>query len=139
MTDRADQYVGVDVSKDRLDVAVAPTGETHSFANDRKGIRDLIDTLSSVSPTIIVPEATGGLEIVAAAELGLAGLSVAIINPRQARDFAKAMGRLAKTDTIDAGVLADFAQRVQPEPRPMPDEQTRRLSALITRPISGEH
>lgn len=133
MTDRADLYVGIDVSKDHLDVAVAPTGEIHSFANDQKGIRDLVDTLSSVSPTIVVLEATGGLEIAAAAELGLAGLAVAIINPRQARDFAKAMGRLAKTDTIDAGVLADFAQRVQPEPRPMPDEQTQRLSALITR------
>lgn len=133
MIDRVERYVGVDVSKDRLDVAVAPGGERYSFANDEEGIRGLVDVLTPIEPQIVVLEATGGLEIAAAAMLGASGLAVAIINPRQARDFAKAMGRLAKTDVIDAQVLAEFGLRVQPEPRPLADEQTRRLSALITR------
>lgn len=133
MTDRADQYVGVDVSKDQLDVAVVPSGEMYSFANDEEGIRDLVAALTPMAPRIVVLEATGGLEIAAAGMLGVSGLPVAIINPRQGRDFARASGRLAKTDAIDAQVLAEFACRMQPEPRPLADEQTQRLSALITR------
>lgn len=102
MTDRADQYVGVDVSKDQLDVAVVPSGEMYSFANDEEGIRDLVAALTPMAPRIVVLEATGGLEIAAAGMLGVSGLPVAIINPRQGRDFARASGRLAKTDAIDA-------------------------------------
>lgn len=133
MTDRAEQYVGVDVSKDRLDVAVAPSGETYSFTNDEEGVHNLVTALTPLAPRIVVLEATGGLEMAAAGMLSVSGLAVAIINPRQSRDFAKAMGRLAKTDAIDARVLAEFALRVQPEPRSLADEQTQRLSALITR------
>lgn len=133
MTDRAEQYVGVDVSKDRLDVAVAPSGETYSFTNDEEGVHNLVTALTPLAPRIVVLEATGGLEMAAAGMLSVSGLAVAIINPRQSRDFAKAMGRLAKTDAIDAQVLAEFALRVQPEPRSLADEQTQRLSALITR------
>lgn len=133
MTDRAEQYVGVDVSKDRLDVAVAPSGETYSFTNDEEGVHNLVTALAPLAPRIVVLEATGGLEMAAAGMLSVSGLAVAIINPRQSRDFAKAMGRLAKTDAIDARVLAEFALRLQPEPRSLADEQTQRLSALITR------
>lgn len=133
MTDRDEKYVGVDVSKDRLDVAVAPSGETFSFPNDEEGIGDLVATLSPIAPQIIVLEATGGLEIATASMLSVSGLDVAIINPRQGRDFARAMGRLAKTDAIDAQILAEFALRIQPEPRPLADAQTQRLSALISR------
>lgn len=133
MTDRAEQYAGVDVSKDRLDVAVAPSGETYSFTNDEEGVHNLVTALAPLAPRIVVLEATGGLEMAAAGMLSVSGLTVAIINPRQSRDFAKAMGRLAKTDAIDARVLAEFALRVQPEPRSLADEQIQRLSALITR------
>lgn len=128
-----EQFVGVDVSKDRLDVAVAPQGETFSFANDEGGIGELVERLRAPSPTLVVLEATGGLEYAVAAALAAEGMAVRVINPRQSREFAKATGRLAKTDKIDASVLAEFAWKMRPDPRPVPDEQKQRLSALLSR------
>lgn len=128
-----ERFVGIDVSKDQLDGAVAPDGTTFAFPNNESGIQQLIEHLRPLSPKLIILEATGKLELPAAAALAATNFTVAIINPRQARDFARSTGRLAKTDRIDAGVLANFAQKVCPTPRPIPDEQRQRLSALLTR------
>jgi transposase len=103
------------------------------LANDAGGVAELVARLAPLRPALVVLEATGGLEHPAAAALALAGLPVAVVNPRQAHDFAKATGRLAKTDAIDAGALALFAERVRPEPRPLPDEEARALDALVQR------
>jgi transposase len=126
-------FVGIDVSKLRLDVHVRPSGEAWSVDNDAKGHARLVEQLSSRAPSLIVLEATGGYQAAVAAELAVAKLSVAVVNPRQVRDFAKATGTLAKTDAIDAGVLAHFAEAVRPEPRPFPDELTLELQALVMR------
>ena len=128
-----ERFVGIDVSKELLDVAAAPDGESQTYTNDEKGIRQLVEQLQPIPPALIVLEATGNLEIPAAAALAAAGFQVAIINPRQARDFAKATGRLAKTDKIDAAALAEFAQKIRPEPRPIPNQQRRRLAAQMSR------
>lgn len=128
-----EQFVGIDVSKDQLDIAVAPKGETFSVTNDETGIKRLVRRLRALSPALVVLEATGNLEYQAAAALAAERIPLRVINPRQAREFAKATGRLAKTDKIDAGVLAEFAQKIRPEPRPVADEQRRRLSALMSR------
>jgi len=128
-----ERFVGIDVSKELLDVAAAPDGESHTYTNDEKGIRQLVEQLQPIPPALIVLEATGNLEIPVAVALAAAGFQVAIINPRQARDFAKATGRLAKTDKIDAVALAEFAQKIRPEPRPIPDQQRRRLAAQMSR------
>jgi len=129
----AQVWVGIDVSKARLDVALGSEGELFSVANDPRGIRALVKRLVKVGPQRVVMEATGGLETLAAAELGLAGLPVAVVNPRQVRDFARATGRLAKTDALDARVLALFAERIRPQLRRLPDEQERELKALVGR------
>ena len=126
-------FVGIDVSKDQLDGAVVPNDSIFSFSNDEDGIKQLVEHMHPLEPELIVLEATGGLEFPAAAALAAAGCPVVIINPRQARDFARATGRLEKNDRIDAQGLADFAQKVRPEPRGLPDEQKQRLSALVTR------
>ena len=126
-------YVGVDVSKQSLDVVIRPTGEYLTSTNDEAGISMLVERLRGLAPELVVLEATGGYEREAALALGLAGLPVAVINPRQARDFARALGRLAKTDRVDAGVLAHFAEAVRPEPRPLPEAELRTLGALRTR------
>jgi transposase len=126
-------FVGIDVSKQRLDVHVRPSGEQWSVDNDPKGYAQLVEKLAAVAPTLVVLEATGGYQAAAAAELAANKLAVAVVNPRQVRDFAKATGQLAKTDTIDAAVLAHFAEAVRPEPRPMPDELATALHALVTR------
>jgi transposase len=126
-------FVGVDVSKHTLDVHVRPSGEAWSVTNDAKGHTELVRKLGGMSPTLIVLEATGGYQAGVAAELGAGAMPVAVVNPRQVRDFAKATGRLAKTDAIDAAVLAHFAESIRPEPRPMPDELTVELQALVTR------
>lgn len=128
-----DHFVGIDVSKAVLDVAVAPSGETWAVPNTQQGVQQLVQRLVAVSPKLVVLEATGGLERRAIAALAGAGLPIVAVNPRQVRDFAKAMGRLAKTDAIDAAVLALFAERIRPEPRPLPDEQTQELEALVIR------
>ena len=127
-----EHFVGVDVSKSRLDVAVRPSDEIRSFENTDEGISALVEWVKLLEVTLLVVEATGGLETSLVAELASA-VPVAVVNPRQARDFAKATGQLAKTDRIDAQVLAHFAQAVRPEVRPQKDEQTQLLAALVTR------
>ncbi|MCL5962365.1 MAG: IS110 family transposase [Chloroflexi bacterium] len=126
-------FVGIDVSKANLDVAVRPTGEGWTTTNDEAGITKLVARLKGLKPTLIVLEATGGLQEPVAIALSLARMGVAVVNPRQVRDFAKAMGKLAKTDKIDAQVLAHFGEAVRPEPRTLPDEQARVVTALLTR------
>ena len=125
--------VGIDVSKDQLDVAITSEAEVWSVANVGSGIRELVDRLQQCEPALIVLEATGGFEVPAAAALAAAGLPVAIVNPRQVRDFAKATGQLAKTDELDARILALFAERVRPPTRPLPDDDARALDAIIAR------
>jgi transposase len=125
--------VGIDVSKDRLDVAVRPSGEKFSVSNDASGCAELRKRLTKLKPERIVLEATGGYESLATQALTAAKLPVVIINPRQARQFAQAIGRLAKTDSIDADVLAHFGEAIQPEIRPLPDAAHRELEALVTR------
>lgn len=126
------QYVGIDVSKATLDVAI---GDEKPFqvSNSREGLDPLLARLRSHEVALIVLEATGGLEAICAATLAAAGFPVAVINPRQARDFAKATGKLAKTDAIDATVLVAFGIALRPEPRTLPDEATRELDALLDR------
>ena len=122
-------FVGIDVSKAQLDVAMRPEGR-FSVVNDERGLAQLIEQLLAVTPTLVVLEATGGIELPLTSALALGGLPVVVVNPRQVRDFAKATGQLAKTDAIDAQVLARFAEAIRPEPRPLPDEQTQALAAL---------
>ncbi len=119
-------FVGIDVSKARLDAALRP-GAGWSVTNNQGGIATLVTRLKRLGVSRIVLEASGGYEIAAVAELAAAGLPVAVVNPRQVRDFARATGRLAKTDKIDAEVLAHFAQLIQPPTRPLPDAQSREL------------
>jgi transposase len=126
-------YVGIDISKKTLDIAIRPTAEVWQVNNDPEGIAQLIGQLKMLCPRLIIMEATGGYETNAALELGVAGFAVAIINPRQARDFAKSMGRLAKTDKIDALMLARFGEAIRPEPRELPSEQSIKLQALLVR------
>jgi transposase len=131
--DVANEFVGIDVSKARLDVFVRPTGECWSTANDEEGISALVEHLVLVGPKLIVLEATGGLQAPIAAALAVAGLAVAVVNPRQVRDFAKALGKLAKTDAIDAEVLAHFAEVCNPPQRVLPDDKSEELAAFLTR------
>ena len=126
-------FVGIDVSKEKLDVAVRPSGELMSFSNDEDGISMMADFIERFLPLLIAFEATGGLETAAVGMLTAQGLPVVVIKPRQVRDFAKATGKLAKTDAIDAHVIARFGESVRPEVRPLKDEETQKLSALITR------
>jgi len=126
-------YVGIDVAKSRLDVAFGPGGECRAFGNDAKGIDELMTWLRTQRPRLIVLEATGGYERAVLASLGAAGLPAAAVNPRQVRDFARAVGSLAKTDTLDAAILACFAEAVRPQPRLSPDAQEELLRALVTR------
>ncbi len=129
----ASPMVGVDVAKDRLDVAVRPSGEAWSEANDDAGVRALVARLRPLGPALIVCEATGGFERAAIAALAAAGFPVVVANPRQVRDFARATGQLAKTDQLDAAILALFAERVRPTPRPLPDAAAQLLDAVLTR------
>ena len=133
MTEKMEVFVGIDVSKARLDVAVLPDGKTWSTTNDDEGISDLVVKLQALAPALVLLEATGGLERRVLAKLAGAGLPAMAINPRNVRDFAKSLGQLAKTDRIDAIVLARFAQAVRPPLRPIADEQTQELQALLTR------
>jgi transposase len=126
-------FVGIDVSKDRLDVHVQPSGQSFDLTRDEAGIGQLIERLQGLHPALIVLEATGGLQIKAAGALAAAGLPVAVVNPRQVRDFARATGQLAKTDRLDARVIALFAEKVEPPSRPLPDEAAQLLRALIGR------
>jgi transposase len=126
-------FVGIDVSKTRLDLASRPDGATWTAANDGSGIAQVVERLGALGPTVIVLEATGGYELPVVGALGAAGLPVAVINPRQGRDFARASGQLAKTDRLDAAVLAHFAQALRPEPRPLPDAAQQALAATLAR------
>lgn len=126
-------FVGIDVSKDWLDVHVVPSGEHFRDDNDGKGIERLRRRIEALGPQRVALEATGGLERLAVAELSAAGLPVAVVNPAQVRSFAAAMGRRAKTDPIDAAVIAAFAAALRPEVRPLPDAMTRLLADLTAR------
>lgn len=126
-------FVGLDVAKASLDVALRPSGEQWSVSNDEAGAGALVERLRPLQPTLIVCEATGGFERAAIARLAAAGCPVVVANPRQIRDFARATGQLAKTDQLDATILALFAERVRPTPRPLPDEAAQLLDALLTR------
>lgn len=130
---KVEVFVGIDVSKSTLDVYIEPFGQTLHVAYDEAGISQITKRLKEVGPALIVIEATGGLEVRIATELASAGLPVAVINPRQARDFAKATGRLAKTDQVDAAVLAAFAKAIRPQARPLKDEDTRALDDMVSR------
>ena len=126
-------FVGIDVSKDTLDVSLYPTQDTHRVANDQTGIDELIHKLQRVDPRLIVCEATGGYETLTVSLLAASGLPVVLVNARQIRDFAKSIGQLAKTDAIDAGVIARFASAVRPELRPVKDSRSQELTGLVTR------
>ena len=126
-------FVGIDVAKAQWDIALRPTGERWAVPNDASGIAPLVDRLQALQPTLRVLEATGGLERAATVALAAAGLPVVVVNPRQARDFARATGPLAKTDALDARALAHFADVIRPTPRPLPAAQTQELRALLGR------
>ena len=122
------RFVGIDVAKAALDVCIGSDGTAFSLVNDEVAIRELLKQL-----TRLILEATGGLEMPVASGLAAAGIAVAIVNPRQVRDFARATGRLAKTDRLDAQILARFGETVRPTPRPLATEQAQALEALVTR------
>ena len=125
--------IGIDVSKDRLDVAIHPTGEHFAVSRDTPGLKALVSRLTPLAPAVIGVEATGGYESIVAAGLAAAGLPVVVLNPAQVRHYAQALGKRAKTDPIDAAVIARFVEATKPEPRPLPDEATRHLADLIAR------
>ncbi len=129
----ADVFVGIDVSKARLDVAVRPSGEIWAVTNDEAGFATLVGKLQAVGPKLVIVEATGGYQAPLVAALTVASIPVAVVNPRQVRDFARATGQLAKTDVLDAEVIARFGEALKPEPRPMPDAETQALQAVVTR------
>jgi len=126
-------WVGIDVSKSRLDVAFRPTDTPLQVPNTTAGIAQLLTHLQAIEPTLVVLEATGGLQIPVTAALAQAGIPVAVVNPRQVRDFARATGQLAKTDRLDAGVLAHFGEAIRPEVRPLPEVQLQELGELLGR------
>jgi len=126
-------FVGIDVAKAELVVGVRPTGKGWTAVNDDQGVRDLVTRIQALGPTLIVLEATGGYELLCVAALAAAGLPVVVVNPRQVRDFARATGQLAKTDRIDAEILARFADTVRPETRTLPTVEAQELDALLTR------
>jgi transposase len=126
-------FVGIDVAKAELVVSVRPTMERFTVANDERGVRTLVERLRAIGPELIVLEATGGYELLGVAALAAAALPVVVVNPRQVRDFAKATGQLAKTDRIDADILARFAEVVRPAVRVIPDAEAQELEALLAR------
>jgi transposase len=126
-------FVGIDVSKERLDVHVRPGGESFAVSRDGKGLEELVGRLRTLSPVLVAVEATGGFETIVAAAVSAAALPLAVVNPAQIRHFAQAVGKRAKTDPIDAGVIAHFAEAVRPVPRALPDEAARLLAELVGR------
>jgi transposase len=133
MMSSAPLFVGIDVSKDHLDTGIRPGGQPERTRNREAEIDQLVKRLQALNPALIVLEATGGLEMPVATALAVAGLPVAVVHPRQVRKFAEAVGQLAKTDKIDAQVLAHFAEAVRPAPRALPDEQAQHMGALLAR------
>jgi transposase len=125
--------VGIDVSKDRLDIAVRPGGDFFVVERNAAGLDSLVERLQQLAPHLVALEATGGFETVVAAALSAAGLPLVVVNPAQIRSFAKALGKRAKTDPIDAAVIAHFAEAAAPELRPLPDDETRLLADLVAR------
>jgi transposase len=125
--------VGIDVSKDRLDVAVRPSGDSFAVTRDASGLRELLGHLEPLAASVIALEATGGYETVVAATLAGAGLPVVVVNPAQVRAFARALGKRAKTDPLDASVIAHFVEATKPAVRPLPDADTRHLADLVAR------
>ena len=128
-----ESFIGIDIAAAHLDVAIVPTGESWTVANEAGPLSELVTRLTALRPTLVVLEATGGIEMPVVSLLAAASLPVVVINPRQVRDFARATGRLAKTDAIDASVLAHFANVIRPEVRALPNEMTQELTELITR------
>jgi transposase len=126
-------YVGIDVSKEQLDVHARPSGEAFAVSRNGKGLEELVERLRALAPTLIAVEATGGFETIVAAAVAGASLPLAVVNPAQVRHFARAIGKRAKTDPIDAAVIAHFAEAVKPEPRPIPDAEARLLGELVAR------
>src|SRR5215213_9040847 len=126
-------FVGIDVAKAELVVSILPSAERFTVENDERGVRTLVERLRALTPTLVVLEATGGYELLTVAALAAATLPVVVVNPRQVRDFAKATGQLAKTDRIDADILARFADVVRPAVRPLVDDEAQELEALLTR------
>lgn len=126
-------YVGVDVAKARLDVFLRPTDDRWEIFHDQKGVAKLVSRLEALDPAMVLLEATGGLELSLVAALAAAALPVVVVNPRQVRDFARATGKLAKTDSLDAAILAHFAEAVQPPVRPLRDADTQALNSLAAR------
>ena len=126
-------FVGIDVAKDRLDVHLRPSAEAFAIDRDGPGLAALAERLTAASPNLVVLEATGGFEVTVAAALAAAKLPLAIVNPRQIHDFARATGRLAKTDRLDAEAIARFAEAVRPQPRALPDAAARALGELVAR------
>ena len=126
-------YVGIDISRDRLDVALRPGSEAWQVSYNAQGVADLVGRLCELTPHLVVLEATGGMELALIGELASADLPIAVVNPRHVRNFARAAGKLAKTDALDAQVLAHFAEAMQPTPRPLPDASTQELKALVAR------
>ncbi|MBI2977757.1 MAG: IS110 family transposase [Rhodospirillales bacterium] len=127
------RFVGIDVSKECLDVHIRPSGKAFTVARDGEGLAALVERLQAVKPALVVLEATGGFETTVAATLAGAGLPLVVVNPRQIRDFARSTGQLAKTDALDAAAIARFAEAVRPEPRLLPDDQARQLAELVAR------
>jgi len=126
-------FIGIDVAKTRLDVAIRPTDQQWQVAYTEKGIQELVEQITVLHPTLVLLEASGGLELPMVTALTVANLPVVVVNPRQVRDFARATGKLAKTDALDAQVLAHFAEAIRPLPRPLPDTETQALTALVAR------
>src|SRR6266478_7911907 len=128
-----EHFVGIDVSKDRLDVHLRPSGQSFAVARDGDALAGLVERLRTLAPALVVMEATGGYETVVASAIGAAHLPLAVVNPRQIRDFARATGKLAKTDRIDAAAIAHFAEAVRPPVRPIADAEAQALGELVTR------
>ena len=128
-----EHFIGIDVAKDRLDVHTRPGGEVFAVARDSNGLAMLVERLQRLAPALVALEATGGYETVVASALGAAQLPLAVVNPRQIRDFARATGKLAKTDRIDAAAIAHFAEAVRPPARPLANAEARALGELVAR------
>jgi transposase len=129
----APAFAGIEVSKDRLDVHLRPSGQSFAVPRDEPDLKQLLLRLRDAAPALVVLEATGGFEVTVAAAIASAGLPLAFVNPRQIRDFARATGRLAKTDWLDAEIISLFAERVRPEPRPVADAEAQTLAELVAR------
>jgi transposase len=126
-------FIGIDVAQDRLDAHVFPSDESFAVRRDSGGLAVLVERLRTLNPYLVVLEATGGFEVTVAAAIAAAQIPLAVVNPRQIRDFARSTGQLAKTDALDAKAIARFAEAVRPEPRPVPDAQARALGELVAR------